>query len=138
MKNVIFTIGHSNKTSKEIIEKLKEQNITDLIDVRSVPFSKWTPQFNQPLFGPEVRSNGINYNWRGKNLGGFGGNVDYELTLDTLVYGTERKRIICLMCSEANPLDCHRHQLLEPELVKRGVEVEHIFLDERGKEKWNK
>ena len=44
----LFTIGHSNHTIARFIELLKIFEVDMVIDVRSAPFSKMFPQFNQP------------------------------------------------------------------------------------------
>ena len=46
----LFTIGHSNLPIERIIELLKTQDIEILMDVRSSPYSKYNPQFNQDQF----------------------------------------------------------------------------------------
>ena len=43
----LFSIGHGNKDVSELIEQLHHFNIEYLIDVRSVPYSKFHPQFNK-------------------------------------------------------------------------------------------
>ena len=55
-KREIFTVGHSNHTIDYFLELLQAQNIDCLIDVRSMPASKYNPQFNQvpPKEFPEV------------------------------------------------------------------------------------
>ena len=37
--NKLFTIGHSNKSVNELVERLKSFQIDVLVDVRSIPFS---------------------------------------------------------------------------------------------------
>jgi uncharacterized protein (DUF488 family) len=39
--NTIFSIGHGNKTIEEFILELKSFDIQYLIDVRSIPYSKY-------------------------------------------------------------------------------------------------
>lgn len=46
----LYSIGHSNQTFDEFVAMLKNQGINVIVDVRSVPASKYTPQFNrEPL-----------------------------------------------------------------------------------------
>jgi hypothetical protein len=44
--NAIFTIGHSTRTLTEFVALLRQVHITLLVDVRSIPRSRTTPQFN--------------------------------------------------------------------------------------------
>jgi len=51
-KSVIFTIGHSTHSLEVFLDLLQAYGITHLIDVRSIPASKYNPQFNKaPLTG---------------------------------------------------------------------------------------
>lgn len=43
----LYTVGHSNQTFEDLIGMLQAQHINVIVDVRSVPASKYTPQFNQ-------------------------------------------------------------------------------------------
>ena len=47
MQSTIYSIGHGNKTIEDFIVELKTYNIEFLIDVRTTPYSKWNPHFNQ-------------------------------------------------------------------------------------------
>ena len=49
MKNIIFTLGHSNHDIQKFIDLLNVHNITAVCDVRSSPFSKYSEkeQFNR-------------------------------------------------------------------------------------------
>src|SRR5262249_21926389 len=51
---------------------------------------------------------------------------EFSKALDRVVEGTKRYRI-ALMCSERNPLDCHRCLLVGRALAQRGVRVRHIL-----------
>jgi uncharacterized protein (DUF488 family) len=45
----IFSIGHGNKDIETFIQELKSFDIGFLIDIRTKPFSKWNPDFNQGM-----------------------------------------------------------------------------------------
>ena len=47
MSGHIYTIGHSTHTSEDFFQMLKDNKIDMIVDVRSVPYSKYAPQFNQ-------------------------------------------------------------------------------------------
>lgn len=66
----IYTIGFSNQSQERLINTLKRYNITHIIDVRSTPRSKYTPQFNQDVIKESLADNGIQYIYEGDKLGG--------------------------------------------------------------------
>jgi uncharacterized protein (DUF488 family) len=45
----IFSIGHGNKSIETLILELKSFDIKYLIDIRSKPYSKYNPHFNQEI-----------------------------------------------------------------------------------------
>ena len=124
--NVLYSVGHSNVSIEKLIGKLQEHQIEILVDVRTSPKSRW-PQFTQDAIAQYLAEAGIKYVFRGKNLGGKGGNIDFHETVDELTDWVENGRRVAVMCSEGNPNDCHRKYMLEPEFKDRGVEMYHIL-----------
>ena len=41
----LLTIGHSNLPADRFIALLKDAGVSAIVDVRSVPFSRWCPWF---------------------------------------------------------------------------------------------
>jgi uncharacterized protein (DUF488 family) len=95
----------------------------------------------------ELRLDRISYVFLGKELGGrpserrfyCEGVANYEKMaqasefnkgLERVIEGTKKYRI-ALMCSERDPLDCHRCLLVGRALAQRGVRVSHILDDGR-------
>ena len=68
----IYTVGHGTRTLAELIEILQGANITQLVDVRSIPRSFTNPQFNQDALSSstELQAGGIKYQSFGEKLGG--------------------------------------------------------------------
>ncbi|MDE2173256.1 MAG: DUF488 domain-containing protein [Patescibacteria group bacterium] len=126
METKIWTIGHSNRSIEEFIALLDTRGIQLVVDARTVPFSRANPQFNRPALALALSRVGIDYVWRGKNIGGLGENVDQEKIIEELVE-VAADVPMAVMCSEARPRDCHRHTTLTPLFETRGVEVEHIL-----------
>jgi len=120
----VFTIGHSNKTIEEFVEKIRDNGITLLLDVRSTPYSKYNPQFNRGNLEGATQAAGIRYQWVGAKLGGLGPGMDVA-TIDKIVEMCERKKI-ALVCGEADPEKCHRNTMIRPMLEERNVAVVHI------------
>ena len=70
-KSCIYSIGHGNKTVEELIRQLKLFDIHYLIDVRSVPYSKYNPQFNKEQLKAVINnSSDIIYGYMGDVIGG--------------------------------------------------------------------
>jgi Uncharacterized conserved protein len=150
-KREIYTIGHSNHTIDYFLELLEHQGINCLIDVRSMPASRYNPQFNKEPLKNFLKVNGITYMHFRDEFGARhedeevldeNGQVDFELFRKTFNFqqGIERVDIgvskgykIALMCSEGNPLECHRFSMIAVYLDKIGFEVKHILKDKRLK-----
>ena len=128
---MLYSIGHSNKNIKTFISKLLEYSIEQLVDVRTFPYSKFNPQFNRQNLEITLPEFKIKYLYRGKSLGGLGENFRYHDTLKEICTLSDRVNI-CFMCSEADPLKCHRSQLLEPDVKELGYTMKHILWEGPG------
>ena len=157
--NCILTIGHSNHTLDALVALLQQHRVTALADVRSAPYSRFAPQFNHDSIGYALkRAGGVAYVYLGRELGGrtddpacYGedGRIRYDQVaesalfrrgLDRVIGGASKYRI-ALMCSEKDPLDCHRALLVAQALDERDVRVVHIHDDgkmERHSEAMNR
>ena len=149
---LICTIGHSTHPLDEFVNLLKKNEVTHLLDVRTVPRSRHNPQFNKetlpdflravdikythlPGLGGlrHARKDSINEGWRNASFRGY---ADY---MQTQEFVENVNRVIelaaldrcALMCAEAVPWRCHR-SLIADALVVRGVRVEDI-IDNHGR-----
>lgn len=149
----LFTIGHSNVPVDTLIGLLRDNAIALLVDVRSTPYSQYTPQFNREALTATLREHGIDYAFAGAKLGGRPTDptcykrgtvplgkanylelVDYEAVAERPWYqegiarllqlAAERRTVI--MCSEEDPEQCHRHHLIAHTLVGKDAQVWHI------------
>jgi uncharacterized protein (DUF488 family) len=141
----VLTIGHSTLPYERFLDLLRQAAVTAVADVRSSPYSRQFPQYNKENISAELRADRISYVFLGRELGGrpterqfyCDGVADYELMsknpefkvgLDRVVEGAKKYRI-ALMCSERDPLECHRCLLVGRALAERGVQVKHILGD---------
>ena len=143
----VFTVGHSNHSSAAFLALLQKHSIDEVVDVRSSPYSRHTPHFNRDILARILGGGdkgGIKYVFMGSELGGrpadrscydANGRVCYDRLADTDLFKGGIIRMIrianehraVLMCSEKEPLDCHRTLLVARVLVKRGIVVKHIL-----------
>lgn len=126
MQSTIFTLGHSNRAISEFLQKLKDNEIDTLVDIRTFPKSRFCPWFNQNALADALNDVNVTYLFKGNNLGGKGENIGYEEAIDDLVDMAKQGRRVCVMCSEGKYIECHRHSMLEPSFQAKGVLVEHI------------
>jgi uncharacterized protein (DUF488 family) len=153
----LYTIGHSAHPIEKFIGVLKAHQIETLVDVRSVPASRWHPQYNKAALQKALAENQTNYVFAGHQLGGRpkdptcyepevlrekGGKhprANYaEMMKRTwfvqgitgLVTQIEKGRTV-ILCSEADPLRCHRHALIAKFLQDShpDITVQHIRKD---------
>ncbi|MGA4850994.1 DUF488 family protein [Streptomyces sp. G5(2025)] len=141
----VFTVGHSTHSGSVFLSLLQKHGITAVADVRSMPVSRFTPQFNRYALERMLSEADIKYVFLGKELGArtedltcyVDGRVQYGLLARTpdFVSGIKRLRKgsqterIAVMCTEQEPLDCHRCVLVARVLEECGVAVEHIHGD---------
>jgi len=139
----LFTIGHSNIAAERFVTLLSGASVDAVADVRSIPASRFCPWFSAKNLAPLLAGANVVYLSFGDELGGrprdpslyCDGVADYEVMaqqpsfrtgLDRLL-ANARQRRLCLMCSERDPLDCHRCLLVARALAARGVSVGHIL-----------
>lgn len=143
----ILTVGHSNHTLDGFLRLLRSAGVTAIADVRSSPYSRHFSHFNRAEIKASLREHGIDYRFYGKELGGRpsdarlydDGTADYEAMAGTeqfqdgirKVLSGARKHRLALMCSEHDPLDCHRCLLVGRSLAENGAPVTHLLSDGR-------
>ena len=60
-KPVIYTIGHSTRTLTEFMDLLHAYDVSQIVDVRTIPKSRHNPQFNGAELKTSLRQSGIHY-----------------------------------------------------------------------------
>lgn len=146
-KPKIYTIGHSSHSISFFHEMLVENGINCVVDVRSFAVSTYNPQFNKDALSNFLKIKKINYLHFAKEFGARhnspelldeDGKIDFEKVRDTPSFRDGKDRLrkgiesgyhIALMCSESDPLDCHRFSMISVALEKDGFDVNHILKD---------
>lgn len=153
---IVYTIGHSNIQASALIALLKKYEVNVVLDVRSSPYSQYSPQFDRKNIEASLKEAEIEYRFAGEYLGGRpkdptcyknqqvpDGKADYlhlvdypaVMTKDFFQEGIQQLLEIAknnrtaIMCSEGDPAKCHRHHLIGRYLTKQGVTVLHIRND---------
>ena len=156
----LYTIGHESAALEDILRLLQENNITRLVDIRSLPFSRKVPHFNRKRFTRSLAQNGITYTYLGDLLGGyppdpsvypggeakFGARVDYSAIALRDYYHQGIEELLRLaateptavMCAEEDPAFCHRQHLVSQTLLQHNIEVLHIRHDGTLQPAWPK
>ncbi len=145
-QKTITTIGHSNHPLSHFMKLLKMNQIQEIVDVRSTPFSRHVPHFSRENLATALEETGIAYTFMGDTLGGRPsgpeyynqeGRVQYHLAAQNTEFQSALNELagragnweIALMCTEGEPLKCHRTLMVAQNLVKAGVQVVHILPD---------
>jgi uncharacterized protein (DUF488 family) len=141
-ERILYTIGHGVLPIEELLRLIRSFGVDLVVDVRSQPFSRRASHFNREALGCVLGEHGVAYRWV-PELGGRpeadlrtdAGAPDYERmaattetahALDKLA-DVAARRTVAILCSESQPTECHRSRMLEPELARRGIWVEHIL-----------
>jgi len=185
-KQKLYTLGYTlfqNRNGIDIekmFKTLQKLNVSHLVDVRSVPYSKQFPQCNadnlkvagkhSSIFYIHIQELGAKANQmqdvfskaseiffedifpiaksnRPENTELYPDDeiVDFQKFRkdDYLIDGIKRierayenNYTLALMCSEKNPIDCHRYFLVSKEIEQRfgdWIKVEHIIQNNNGK-----
>jgi len=136
MKKIIYTLGTSNRLIGEFLELLKFYKISQVIDVRRWPTSKWFLHFKKENLEKILKRNKIKY-FHFEKLGGYrpGGyenylkTKDFKKALEDLIKIAKKKKT-SIICAEKLPWKCHR-SFISRELEKKSFEVIHIIEKER-------
>ena len=150
----LYTIGHSAHPIDKFIHLLQMHRIERLVDVRSVPASRWHPQYNKRALEQALAETQIAYVFAGERLGGRPKDETcYEpgalaekgsghpranfaeimkrawfvAGIEALVAQLSDART-AILCSEEAPLQCHRHGLIARYLREAypSIDVLHI------------
>ena len=144
----LISVGHSNHDWPAFVSLLRQAGVTALADVRSSPYSGRYPHFNRETLMGGLYDEEIYYTFLGGCLGGRpgqpslyddDGRVNYERVrqteafqfgLDYLIRTVrEWKHTIAILCSEEDPLQCHRGLMIAPALCERGFSPQHLRRD---------
>lgn len=150
MEQPFYTIGHSTRSIEEFIALLRPEQITLVVDVRTIPRSRTNPQYNAEEFAATLSLFQIGYE-RLAALGGLRGRkrqvppgvnafwenasfhnyADYARS-DEFRLGLARLRELghatrcVVMCAEAVWWRCHR-RIIADYLIAAGERVFHIL-----------
>lgn len=151
MRSFIFTIGHSTRSMDEFVHLLKSHGVQRVVDVRTIPRSRFNPQYDIAKMPGWLGEAGIHYShlpglgglrhsksdspntgWRNKSFRGYADYMSTEEFRDSLerCIGLAAAERVALMCAEAVPWRCHR-SLIADALVVRGIDALEIASDAR-------
>jgi uncharacterized protein (DUF488 family) len=144
---VVLTIGHSTRALEEFIGLLQAHAVSRVVDVRTIPRSRYNPQFNQDSLADSLKKAGLGYvhmpglgglrharrdsinvGWRNASFRGYADYMqtpEFEQSLEELIQLAEQEPV-AIMCAEAVPWRCHR-SLIADALLVRGIRAEDIM-----------
>lgn len=147
MPRPLLTLGYGNRELGEVLALLGRHEVRFLVDVRTAPYSRFSPAFTKENLASAVQCAGVRYVFMGDTIGGrpqdeacydAEGHVDYRACrnhptflagFDRLAAAWKQDLGVAVFCSELRPEQCHRTKLIADALVDRGVSVAHVDAD---------
>ena len=148
----LWTIGHSTRPIDEFLMLLKAHKIGLLVDVRTVPRSRYNPQYNTAALAKSLADTGLTYlhmaqlgglrkakkdsintGWRNASFRGYADYMqteEFQRAVEELM-ADSRLQPTAIMCAEAVPWRCHR-SLIADALVTRDWNVRHIMTETKA------
>lgn len=139
----VYSIGHSNMRYRSFASLLRKWSIEQVVDVRSIPYSRHVPHFNYEVIRRKLGQSGFDYLYLGNQLGSHNSRMrnsseslsDYrrQIACDAFDDGMAQllehmnEHRVAIMCVECDPYRCHRHSILAAEIAKFGVTTQHIL-----------
>lgn len=145
--NCLYTIGHSQHSLEKFLNMLKTYDINYVLDIRSIPFSRYAPQFNRDQLKNFLQGYSINYanmaiafgaRQNNKNLYTIENYLDFEKVrntaqfkqaFDNVLKGLNEGNKIAFMCTEKNPSECHRSIMVTKAFSDANIPIKHILED---------
>lgn len=143
----VFTIGHPTHPIDKSLTMLRNNHIKQLVDIRTEPCSRHTPQYEQTVFQTSLPAAGVEYiylkelgglrpkvkdsvniGWRSQSFRNYADNMqtpDFAKGLHDLIKMFDQKPT-AIMCAEAVPWRSHR-SLVGDALLVRGFDVQGIM-----------
>lgn len=147
MSRILYTIGHSQHDVEYFIDMLRKYDINYVLDVRSTPYSQFAENYNRENIRAILKKAGIEYSFMGSYFGARpenrtlyskDGYLDFEKArnsvkfqngVNNVIKGIGEGNNITLMCTEKDPIECHRAIMVARTFFERGVDVQHILAD---------
>jgi len=141
----IYTIGYSAFKIEKFIAILKQLKVTCVVDVRSIPYSQYFKTYDKEMLSKILSNKRIFYKSFSDEFGAkqtdrryfaSEGYLDFSKYVKSIKFETGYQHIIteinsgqsfCLMCAEADPIDCHRSIMIGRRFYSRGFEVIHVM-----------
>jgi uncharacterized protein (DUF488 family) len=144
----ILTVGHGARSTEAFLQILRQARVERVVDVRTAPGSRRHPQFGRDALAAALEREGLAYEWRGRDLGGFRkpspdsphtalrndsfrgyadhmGSAAFRKDLAWLER-TSRERRTAVMCAESVWWRCHRRMIADA-LTVDGIPVTHLM-----------
>lgn len=145
---VLYTMGHSNYRFERFLELLRAHGIEVVVEVRSQPYSKYTPYFDHDPLQKTMPPAGVRCLFLGKELGDrpedgeyydADGHVVCARMAQSELFRSGVARLqkgvseykVAIMCGEEDPRNCHRRLLITPVMRQHGCRVVHVRGDGR-------
>lgn len=147
MSNILYTIGHSQHELEYFVSILKRHGINHLLDVRSTPYSQFATNYNRENIREVLKNAGIQYTFMGTYFGARPDDEElytregylnfekarktdrFKMGVENIIRGIQAGNIISLMCTEKDPIACHRAIMVARTFYECGIEVQHIMAD---------
>ena len=148
MAQTIYTVGHNSLSFMQFISLVQANNITHIVDIRSIPYSKYAPWSDKSRLSELLRPFKIHYTYLGHKLGGKKASKEtrarqqdsttqdvYDAAIQVLLQLSMRGNLT-LLCAEGDPAKCHRQHIIAQTLLDSGIKVLHILQDGAVTEAW--
>lgn len=147
MNNILYTIGHSQHNIEYFIYMLQKYQVNYVLDVRSTPYSQFAVSYNRENIKAVLKNKNIEYSFMGNFFGARPddlrlytkeGYLDFDKTrksakfqsgVENVIKGIQSENHIVLMCTEKDPIECHRAIMVARTFFEKGINVQHILAD---------
>ena len=133
----VYTIGHGDISWDRFVSLVHRHPVQMIVDIRAFPYYDAAPWFNRDRLEHSIRRQGWEYMWLGSKLGSLtsDGRLDHLAKEHEPAYRDGVKELlsmaggtcVCLLGTQPDHHNTHRHQLIAQTLLRQDVEVLHIL-----------